>query len=85
MTKKPNFGPDFGPLIPNLFSQTFFAGLPLLVRRHCSPSYHPMQLKGKLRHQSLEKNKKPDFGPNFCLFDENLGPQFFLVGFTSSI
>ena len=33
--KKPNFGPNYGPLDPNLDLQTFFMGLPLPDVRHC--------------------------------------------------
>ena len=76
--QKTQFWAWFWTIYPKFVQPIFlFAGLPLLALRHCSPSYHPMQLKGKLRHQSLEKNKKPDFGPNFCLLDANLGPNFF--------
>ena len=39
-----------------------------------------MQFKGKLMNQTLENDKKTNFGPKFDLF----GPNFFLAGFTST-
>ena len=32
-------------------------------------------------NQTWENNKKPNFEPNFGLFDPNLGPQNFFGGF----
>ena len=51
--KKPNFGPDFGLLGPNLGPKPFLWVLPLLVLvLVIVPSYHSMQLKGKLMNQT---------------------------------
>ena len=35
-------------------------------------------------NQTWKKDKKPNFGPDFGLFDPNLGPQTFFAGFTST-
>ena len=35
-------------------------------------------------HQTWENDPKPNFGPNFGLFDPNLDPQIFLRGFTTT-
>ena len=45
-----------------------------------------MQFKGKLMNQTLENDKKTNFGPKFDLFGPNLSPppNFFLAGFTST-
>ena len=43
-----------------------------------------MQFKAKLMNQIWESNKKTNFGPDFGLFGPNLGPKFFLEGFTST-
>ena len=49
-----------------------------------APSYHPLQVKGKLINQTWENGKKPNFGPNFGLFDPNLDPWNFFAAFTST-
>ena len=38
-----------------------------------------MQFAGKLMNQTSENEKKTNFGPNFHLFDKNLGPPNFLL------
>ena len=44
-----------------------------------------MQSKGKLVNQPYENGKKTNFGPNFGLFGQTLGPQnFIFAGFTST-
>ena len=44
-----------------------------------------MQSKGKLGNQPYENGKKTNFGPNFGLFGQTLGPQnFIFAGFTST-
>ena len=43
-----------------------------------------MQFSGKQMNQTWKKDKKPNFGPDFGLFDLNLGPQTFFAGFTST-
>ena len=35
-------------------------------------------------NQTWENNKEPNFGPNFGLFDPNLGPKNFLKVFISN-
>ena len=37
-----------------------------------------MQYQGKLMNQTLKNDKKPYFGPDFDLFDPNVGPKKFL-------
>ena len=37
-----------------------------------------MQYQGKLMNQTLKNDKKPYFGPDFDLFDPNVGPEKFL-------
>ena len=54
----------------------FFAILPLLVT-DIVPSYHSMQFKEKLMNQTWENNKKPNFGPDFGLFDPHWSPKNF--------
>ena len=36
-----------------------------------------MQFKKKLKNQTWENHKKPNFGPDFGLSSPNVGPQFF--------
>ena len=55
--------------------------LPLLV---VVSTYHPMQLGGKLMNQPSEKGKKPKLGPDFGMFDLNLGPQKYILWFYSN-
>ena len=69
--KKPIFGP------PIFFSWV----LPLLV---VVSTNHPMQLGGKLMNQPSEKGKKPKLGPDFGMFDLNLGPQKYILWFYSN-
>ena len=75
--KEPNVGPDFDPFGPNLGPQFFLQVLPLLVIRHFSKlsSYATYR---KTNEPNLANDKKPNFGPDFGLFDSNLGPKFFL-------
>ena len=40
-----------------------------------------MQFKGKLMHQTWGNGKKPNFGPDFSLFDPNFGPKIFFIVF----
>ena len=40
-------------------------------------SCHCMQFQGKLMNQAWKNDKKPTFGPNFDLFDPNLGHKYF--------
>ena len=76
--EKPNFGPNFAP---PPFPQFLFSWvLPLLVVRHSS-KHHSMQFKGKVMNQTWENGEKPNFGPDFCQFGPNLGPQNFFRGF----
>ena len=50
--RKPNFGPNFGPLDTNLPPLIcFLLVLPAVVARHCS-SYHPMQFEGNILNQT---------------------------------
>ena len=42
------------------------------------PSYHCMQLQGKLINQTSENDKKPNFGPDFGPLGPNSDCQFFL-------
>ena len=35
-------------------------------------------------HQTLENSKKINFGPDFGVFDPNMGPKNFLVDFIST-
>ena len=72
--KKPNFGPNYGPLDPNLDLQTFFMGLPLPDVRHCCKlSLYVISRKTNewnLRKWQKHLIKGPDFGsfsPNLCL------------------
>ena len=44
-------------------------------------SYHCMQFKEKLMNQTWENGEKTNFGPNFGVFDPNLGPKIFFRGF----
>ena len=64
-------GPKFEPPI-------FLMKIIELVPRH-----NPIQLIGKIKTQTWENGKKPNFGVDLGSFDPNLGPQFFFVGFTS--
>ena len=41
------------------------------------PSYHCMQLQGKLINQTSENDKKPNFGPDFGPLGSNSDCQFF--------
>ena len=43
-----------------------------------------MQFKGKLMSDTLENDKKPNFGLKIRLFGLNLGPQFLFMTSTSS-
>ena len=42
------------------------------------PSCNLVQYQGKLMNQTLKNDKKPYFGPDFDLFDPNVGPKKFL-------
>ena len=77
--KKPNLELNFDLFGPNMTPppQKKKCGFYLLVFRHWSPSYHPMQFSGKLTYQTSENGKNHNIGPNFGLFDPNLGPQNF--------
>ena len=43
-----------------------------------------MQFKGKLMSDTLENDKKPNFGLKIRLFGLNLGPQFLFMTLTST-
>ena len=51
----------------------------MLEARRCYivASYHCMQFQGKLINQASENGKKPNFGPDFGPFSQNLGHNFF--------
>ena len=73
MTKKPDFGPDFGLFDPYLGPKIFLQILPLLVVYR-----NPTQFTGKLMKQTWENGKKKkNFGPDFSLFSPKFGPQNF--------
>ena len=48
-------------------------------------SYHCMNFQEKLMNQTWENGKKPSFGTDFGTFGPNLGPQFFIMNFTSTL
>ena len=72
-----------GPILAQICSTNFFAGLPLLVIRHCS-KLSSYAIKRKNNAPNFRK-QKPNFGPDFCLLDANFDPLLFLAGFNSSI
>ena len=75
MWKKPNFGPDFGPLWPKFGPKNCFREFYLYYMLYIVTSYHYMQFRGKLMNQTWENGKKPSFGPNFGgLFWHKFGP-----------
>ena len=79
--KKTNLGLDFDPFGLNLSPLIFYCRFYLCKEIDMVPSYHTMQIKGKLMNQSWENGEKPNFRPNF---GANLAPQIFFVGFTST-
>ena len=85
MTKKTNFGPDFGPFGPDLGHQRVFAGFISTVVRHCfNLSFYAIYRKGnELNLRKCQKNPT-NFRPIFGLFGLNLEPQTFSVDFTST-
>ena len=61
-----------GPILVHLAQiwdpESFLRVLSQLVVVVVVPSYHPMQLKGKLMNQILENGKKPNLGLEFGPF-----------------
>ena len=78
MTKKPDFGPDFGLFDPYLGPKIFLQILPLLVVYR-----NPTQFTGKLMKQTWEngKKKKKILGLILACFRPNLVPKIFFRGF----
>ena len=75
--KKNNFffGPGFGT---NLGLKFFLQVLPLLIIRHCSkPLRYAIYRKTNTPNLRKLQKKPPNFGPDFGLFDPNLGLQIF--------
>ena len=48
-------------------------------------SCHCIQFQGNLINQTLEKNKKPSFEPDFGTFGPNSGRQFFFKNLALSV
>ena len=81
VTKKPNFGPDFGP---NLDSQIFLQDLPLLVVRQCSKVSFYAIFK-KTNEPNLRKwQKNTTLDLTLTCLAQIWAPKFFLVVFSST-
>ena len=74
--KKHHFGPDLGPLDPNLDHQFIYFFIKLEVR-HCSKlSFYAIERKTNASNLK-KKGEKPNFGTDFELFGPNLDAKFF--------
>ena len=84
--KKPNFGPDFGPLDTNQDPQFFSWVLPLLGVRHCHKlSLHAIP-RENIWSKTQENDKKPHFGPDLIPVGSKFGlPIFLKKNLTSSV
>ena len=84
MAKKLDFRSAFDPFDKNVGPQNLFPEFYLYKLLDIVPSYHHVHFKEKLMNQTWEHSKQPNFGPNFGLFDPNLGLQNFFRGFSST-
>ena len=76
-----------GPILvclPQIWAAKNFHKFYLYEWLDIAPSYYAMRFKGKLISHTRESRKKPNFGPEFRPFDQNVGPQLFFVSFTST-
>ena len=73
-----------GPILTQIWAPNFFRGFYFYQQLYIVPSYHPMQVQGKLSNQTSENGKKSNFGANFDPLDPSwpLSPKFY-VDFTS--
>ena len=70
-SKKPNFGPDFGLIGPNLGPTFFVCGLYIYYILNSVANYHHIEFHIKTMIQTQENGKKPHFQPHLGWFGPN--------------
>ena len=69
------------PLAQSWTPKNYFYSFYFCYMLDINASYHCMQFQGKLMNQTWENDKKPNSGPDYGPFAENLGAKTFFRGF----